>query len=697
MITRFTRPMVILLAMAGMPSAIAAQAGTEKERVAIEWKRDPKVPLRHDAARAPEAPELPSDLAVSPAAAEPHVEAMRGPEPPRPGDGLQDLARRAGVEIALEAAREWGWREYWRAGFARGVRAALDDSRLGAWDHNEGLRFGRSDPRARVLGDRLASEAAGEHASREAEARVREQFMDLTREPRPDRMGTRGPPPRGTVPVFPGPWASEPVFDDVFADYPLLQSPALSRDGLRAVAGWRFDPKAARAYDARWKDCSFAFSIWRDRQRPRSYGSRLTDAEREQFRTLFCEQFIATLGSIDLRPTYAGWRIGFNDGWRYGAAIQAEWAYRQGYAEGFDVGVQETAAIAFPYAYDRAYGAAYDASFHDWSSSAHPDVTDVRLSDDSDDGIFEPGERVRVAANVVNYGGASGVFDITASGGDLGEPETTSVRFAGRGRAADAGALTLRIDDRVPPRTRGTVTVAIADARADAPLYVSRPLEIKGETTIQADRIGGRVALTFAVENTSRRDARAVVRVESLTAPRENKDADLGLVPAGRSRDASVTFDGIHPLDLIGGEARWRATVARGGRLDDEREIRIAPVATDLSNPDLMEFMIALARTPAVSRGDVQESRSLMMERLRADWERAASASGNPYKRDFESSGTETVLGELVRVTQGGHRSFASPQVFDGLDGDITRLSDDLPGAHPLLRKWMKKLAKRVG
>lgn len=44
-----------------------------------------------------------------------------------------------------------------------------------------------------------------------------------------------------------------------------------------------------------------------------------------------------------------------------------------------------------------------------------------------------------------------------------------------------------------------------------------------------------------------------------------------------------------------------------------------------------------------------------------------------------------------------GRRSFASPQVFDGLARDVDALAEDLPGAHPVLRKWMKKLAKRLG
>ena len=412
---------------------------------------------------------------------------------------------------------------------------------------------------------------------------------------------------------------------------------------------------------------------------------------------VFRDRFQAALGSIDQRFTRVAWGIGFEDGWRYGATIQAEWAYRQGYAEGFDSGVSQTAAIAFPDAYDRAYAAAYARWFDEWSRSAHPGVGDVRLADETGDGVFEPGERVLIEIEVVNYGGGAGAFDLIASGSDLGAPATTPVRLAGRGRVPGMEKLSLRVPDRMPPRTRTAVTVALADARADAPLYVSRPLEIDGDPAIDADRLGGRVTLTLSVQNTSRRDARAVVAVLPLIGARDPSENDLGLIPAGGSRQASVTFNGIHPLDLIGGTSRWRASVARGDKIDDVREIRIAPVATDLSNPDLMDFMLALGSLPQVTRSDVKDSRDLMMDRLRADWERAAEGSGNPYKSDFESQGTSTALGELVRAIQAGHRSFASPQVFDGMDGDIAALCDELPGAHPLLRKWMKKLAKRAG
>jgi hypothetical protein len=616
---------------------------------------------------------------------------------------IDSLAMRAGEEMAQEAARDWGWREYWRAGFARGVDAALDDPRLGAWDHEQGTRLGRSDPRVRPLGDHLAQEAAQGVADSAAEEQVRRQFMDLTRLPGRERGGPPRP-PGGTAPRFDGPWAIAPVLDAVFREYPVAQAPGLSKDGRRALENWRLAPatlmrrdRATAAYDARWKDAEFAFSRWRERQRRGSIWSRWSPSEQDRFHTVFCDRFRDVLASIDRRLTHVAWRTGFEDGWRYGATIQAEWAYRQGYAQGFDSGVSETASIAFPYAYERAYVAAYARWFDAWSRTAHPGIEAVRLADETGDGIFEPGEGVLVEIDVVNYGGGAGAFDLIASGPDLGTPAMTSVSLVSRGRVAGTEKLTLRVPDRVPARTRTAVTVAMADARADTPLYVSRPLEIDGAPAVDADRIGGRVTLTISVLNASRREAAAVVSVVPLTGVRDPREDDLGSIPAGGGRLASVTFVGIHPLDLIGGVSRWRASVARDAKVDDVREIRIDPVATDLSNPDLMDFMIALAGLPQVSRNDVVDARALMMDRLRADWERAAEASGNPYKRDFETGSTTTVLGELVRTTGRGRRSFASPQVFDGIGDDIATLIEELPGTHPLLRKWMRKLAARVG
>jgi hypothetical protein len=688
-------PLFAVLAIAGLVVGRAAIADPPDKRVPLDWKRDPAASKRRAVPAPPPAPER-----FEPPDAEP----SRSARPSGTVSDVDQLATRAADEIAIEAARSWAPRTNWQKGFKRGITVALDDPNLSAWDHEEGVRFGRSDPRARALGDRLANDAAEEPARDEAEGRVRQQFTDLAAVPIRERAGTRGRLPRGGVPPFDGPFAVAPVLEQVFVAYPPTRAAGISPDGRRAIEAWRVEPhelarsdRAARDIGAWWKNPERAFSTWRDRQHRGSAWSRFTEPQRERFRDVFCDRFESAIQSADLRAAQAAWRIGFEDGWRYGAAINAEWSYRQGYADGFDLAVRETAAIAYPYAYAGAYASAYDAWFDAWSRSAHPGIEEVRLDDATGDGVFEPGEGLEVVVAVANYGGGAGAFDLIAPGTELGGPVTARVKFEGRGRAAHAQRLSLRIGDRVPPRTRTEIVLVMGEARAEATLYVSRPLAIDGDPAVDADRLGGRVTLRVAVSNSSRRDARGIVSVAPLTGKGSTQADDLGSIPAGGFREASVTFNGIHPLDLIGAESRWRASVARGGTVDDTREIRLAPVATDLSNPDLMDFMLALADVPGVSRSDVKDVRELMMERLRADWERAADGRGNPYKRDFESRGTETVLGELVRATDGGRRSFTSPQVFDGLNVDVAALCDELPGAHPLLRKWMKKLTQRLG
>jgi hypothetical protein len=107
--------------------------------------------------------------------------------------------------------------------------------------------------------------------------------------------------------------------------------------------------------------------------------------------------------------------------------------------------------------------------------------------------------------------------------------------------------------------------------------------------------------------------------------------------------------------------------------------------------------MLELSHSRQVSRRDVTEARALLMDRMRADWQRAASADGNPYKVDYEEGSASTALGELVRAVGGSRGAMANRSVFAGAGSDISALAEELPGTHPLLRKWMKKLAKRVG
>ena len=65
---RLRRPLFVLLTVPGVLADASVAAHETKERVAIEWKRDPKAVVRRAEAAPPEAPEPPSELAIPPEA-----------------------------------------------------------------------------------------------------------------------------------------------------------------------------------------------------------------------------------------------------------------------------------------------------------------------------------------------------------------------------------------------------------------------------------------------------------------------------------------------------------------------------------------------------------------------------------------------------------------------------------------------------
>jgi len=708
---RFVREAGTVLAIAaGLLAASAASAqdaATAKERkpgssrVVLDYRRDSQATAHTGAADPAVVPDVPVELKVAPRVAAATTSASRRAVPKGTPADPAALGASAGEAMALEAAHEWGWRQYWRAGFQRGMRDALADTHAASWESREGYRYGRLDPRAAALGGEIAQSAARDAAGRTASDTVRAMFTDLTREPRRDAaVGPRSGDPGSWLPA--GPWAQAPVFDDVFTAIPFDATPGLDRRGRDALAGWTVvpvtlarDPQPSRAYDATWKEADHAFPIWRQRQRPGSYWSRFDSGQRERFRDTFLASFEETISGLDLRPAYGGYRAGYADGWRYGAAANAEWSYRQGYASGFDAGVQSAEALSYPILFNRAYAAAFDAEFARWSGSAVPALDGLRVIDVDDDGIIEPGERVALEGGLVNYGGSPGTFDLHVDGYVLQSPATATVRLPARSRTTFT-PVALRIASGVAPRTNAGLAVTIADDRQSVPVFVSRPLEFEGATEVNAEPLLGRVRIVLTVANRSRipRNAEATVSAFDEHALADRTDAFQ--VPAGGRVRTETTYEGLRPLDMLGGTPRWRADVRHDGVEDDARVIQLAPASTNLADPDLLTYMFELARSPRASRRDIADARALLLDRMRADWARACAVDGNPYKRDFEAGSATPALGELVRSIAAERGSFTNRAVFAGVGSDITALAEDLPGAHPLLRKWMKRLAKRI-
>ena len=85
--------------------------------------------------------------------------------------------------------------------------------------------------------------------------------------------------------------------------------------------------------------------------------------------------------------------------------------------------------------------------------------------------------------------------------------------------------------------------------------------------------------------------------------------------------------------------------------------------------------------------------RSLLVTRLREDWKVAATGSGNPYRFDYRHGAATTALGDLVRIYLEQDSAARRHDVFAGLSAEVLELAQRLPGSHPFLRSYVRKLA----
>jgi hypothetical protein len=640
-------------------------------------------------ARRPQAKRTESTPLPEPLRLEVQEVATRPPRSAAP-DAVRREAARAAVWAANHTVDKFGFVEYFRVGFHTGMRVALADERLGKWDFREGLRLGRRDPQARAVGAAAGSAAAADAARAAAREKVEQQFLDLDREPRFA--------PLAASPAFTPAtqWATTPTLREIFV---VIPAPRQTVD-LGRYDAWKLYECDSHTvfFDNSWSDWRRAFDQWLSNpMRSRVYRRLTTEIERERFKRLFRVELRRQVARQLERKLLPAHDRGFDAGWDYGARLNYEWNFRLGYSEGFDRAAGQAAGAAFAATYAPAFRREYRVAFDDWSSSVRPEILAVSIADGNDDGIYQPGESLLVGYELANYGGASGAVELELHGPHLTGSATRHVLLPRRSVLRSDRALRAAIVAATPARTRSAVTLALGQHAERVDLLVSYPLEFAGRAEpLRIDALDGTATVLVRVANRSRKVVPATLALERLDDPTRPELRELGPIGPGDTISTSFRLSGIRPLDLIGGRLALRFDVQNGTTLHDGLGYRFPVLAHDLGNDDLLRYMVVLSRDPGADRREIAAARNLMLSRLRVDWKAAVRRRGNPYKKDFKLRRGDTALGALVATYVAEQHGMTRPEVFAGLGGEIELLALELPGIHPFLRKYVKRLARRM-
>jgi hypothetical protein len=601
-----------------------------------------------------------------------------------------NTARRA----AVTAVDERGRANYFRVGLYQGLRIAVSSELFGDFDYRDGLRDGRRDPDARRLADAVARDQAAVQATDLAENQVELMFRNLERTPRFDPVLPR------VTPIAPAAQIERPQLAALFAEFPLVDSLSRQRDLMLYLSGWDWDGGRLHAcssyndfYVTDWESAGRALN--RFKRERRALILRLPAVQQRRLENIFLNGFAAEVGRQAGRLDRA-WERGRDAGFSYGVDVRSEFDYRNGFAEGFDRAFTRKHAERFldrlPAEFDRAYASAFDR----WEDSVVTEIAAVRLFDESGDDVIEPGELVSLDVELINYGGRSGTIDLRLEGSALQGAASTATLLPARSSVLRSGLLEAVIDPTLAPRSRVELSLQAADQRRGVELLVQRPLEINaGSVRLHNDGLEGQLEIEFELRNISLIDRPADVLLSA--SGRRSQAAEVqrsfDLVPAKASRTVRLLLGGLDQLDLVGGDVMLEIALSQSGQAQDELRKRVSGTATDLDSRDLSRLLDQMLEEGA-SRDQADRMRELWIQRLRVDWRANVRANGNPYKRDYKLGGNATALGELVRLTNGA--GSAGRPLVAGLSGDVMRLARKLPGAHPLLRKYVKRLAQKL-
>ncbi len=607
---------------------------------------------------------------------------------------VDEEARAAARWAASELLRNEGRRQLYRAGLFDGMRFVLDGPGPDGFARAEGYSLGLTAAEARDEGRRFGRGEAMRMAEDAARDQVEAQFRDLDRKPRFD--------PRPDAPRLlpPSLELRSPGMHELFDEFPLADFA-----DRRFLDGWGFDGRRLAGcrgyddfYDSAWDTPAAAFGLWSSEPtRAAPYLVLGASVAAERFETVFLVEYAARLNQFFERHGSRTYGTGFDDGWSYAMFVREEQQFRQAFDEGFAAAFERAAVRTFERRYASDFRTTYDRTFDDWSDNAKPEIAFVELIDADRDGVFEPGEAVDAYYELVNYGGAGGDVALRLDGDVLTVPATGSVWLPARDVLRGERPVSAPISELIRPRTRTELSFAMAGQVTELPLRVSYPLEIdRRSIRVLRNDLAGQVQIGIKVSNESLKPVDAQLRLTVPALVGYDDGETLGVLQAGSESMVSFLVQGLDPLALMAGDVALEFEAVSGARLEDRLVHKLDDTVRNVENRDLLQYMLQLSQDPYASDERIAQARELMLIRLREDWKVAVIRNGNPYKRDFKRDEARTALGDLVQSYRAEQNRMQRYDVFEGMGREVRTLAANLPGVHPFLRKYVRRLASRL-
>lgn len=340
--------------------------------------------------------------------------------------------------------------------------------------------------------------------------------------------------------------------------------------------------------------------------------------------------------------------LGAVNGETTGIQVGKRIAFQNGLALEFNEQFDEKAQSTYRDAYVSAYTTKFDNKFYEYADNAKINIAgSVEVIGEDDDGIIQPGEKIKLKLTLQNKGGkdASGLkINITGDiKGSAGQALATLSKLDAN--TYETGFIA-QIKEGHDVNRDAQINVALsgdngASASTRAGVDIQNQVEPKGEAlSSNIDTLNGTAVVTLPIQNISEVDTQDLTAEVVIGATVVGTET-LGKLVAGERRTVSVRLSNLKPIAMISGLSAEIVIKADGKRIGGTTKNTTVKSAN--STKDITKIFATIAKGQRVSNVTAEEAKAELL-RLDSKQTRANKKGSNVYKKNSST----TIPGLLV-------------------------------------------------